>query len=76
MSGEEEKKMETKPGPQTTEFWITLLTNLLGVAQLVGLDPYQLGNSSNKYVVGSLALLNGLYAVGRGKAKQGVPYKP
>ena len=66
--------METKPGYLTSEFWIVIATNVLGIMQLVGLDPYTLSDSSNKYVVGALAFLNGLYAVGRGKAKQGVPY--
>lgn len=65
--------METKPGIQTTEFWIALFTNVAGFADLFGVVD---AGVNNKYGIIAIAIVNGLYAVGRGRAKQGVPYKP
>lgn len=65
--------LETKAGPKTTEFWVIIFANLAGVLQLSGVDLADVSNSQNKYVVIALAAVNGLYAVGRGLAKQGIP---
>lgn len=58
---------ETKPGWQTTEFWVAVLTliavNLNGVVLTL----------PDKYQVIATAIVAGLYAVARGLAKQGVP---
>lgn len=64
--------METKPGYLTTEFWITMLGNLGGLLNLVGAWNFV----PNTWIVGALAVINGLYAVSRGQAKQGVAYTP
>lgn len=64
---------ETKPGPQTTEFWLAIFGNVIGVAQLTGVWEY-LPNGQNRWVIIALAILNALYAVGRGQAKSGVGY--
>jgi hypothetical protein len=52
-----------KPGVRTTEFWLTIGTNILGIVALAAeaLPP--------KYGVPTLAALNALYAVGRSIAK-------
>lgn len=67
---------ETKPGLKTTEGIFTLAANVFVYLQLIGLDPAAIPNSGNKYLAFGLLLLNGLYAIGRGKAKQGIPYNP
>lgn len=64
--------METKPGVLTTEFWITVFTNLGGLLDLTNLWHFVPHN----WVVLALAIVNGLYAVSRGQAKQGVAYDP
>jgi hypothetical protein len=60
--------METKPGPKTTEFWVTMFSNALGLVQLVA-GPV---NVSDNRVAVVLAIINGAYAASRGLAKQGV----
>ena len=67
--------METKPGIYTTEFWVQIFGQAVGLLQLTGAWQYA-PNSSNKYVMIAMAVLGGLYAVGRGQAKQGVAYNP
>jgi hypothetical protein len=69
VSGGVVNTSETRPGAKTTEFWVTLFTNALGVFELVfgGL------NVDNENVMIALAVINGLYAASRGIAKQGVP---
>jgi predicted tellurium resistance membrane protein TerC len=67
--------METKPGVQTTEFWTMLFGQVVAVLQLTGAWQY-MPSSKNPYVIIAMAVLGGLYAVGRGRAKQGVPYNP
>lgn len=59
---------ETRPGVRTTEFWTMLFSNVAGLVQLTA-GPVDV---SNRYVAIGLAVVNGLYAVGRGLAKQGV----
>lgn len=66
---------ETKPGITTTEFWLALFTNLIAMAQLTGVWQYA-PDGQNKWVLVGMAIVNAVYAVGRGKAKQGVPYDP
>lgn len=65
--------METKPGVKTTEFWFALFTNIAGFADLFGIVD---AGINNKFGVIAIAAVNGLYAVGRGRAKQGVAYTP
>jgi hypothetical protein len=62
--------METKPGPKTTEFWVTIFTNAVSVVNLFGWWNYV----PNKYSLIILGIVNAAYSVSRGQAKQGVPY--
>ena len=57
-------KMETKAGYKTTEFWLTMVSNLLGVFGVVKgmIDP------NTAAVI--LAVLNGAYGVLRALQKQ------
>lgn len=60
---------ETRPGIYTTEFWKTLILNVLGAAQLL-FGPVDV---NNKYVVLAMAIITGSYTASRGLAKQGIP---
>jgi hypothetical protein len=60
--------METKPGIYTTEFWVTMLTNGVGLVNLFGLWDYV----PNKWSVLLMAVVNAAYQVSRGQAKSGV----
>lgn len=60
---------ETKPGPKTTEFWVTMFANVLGLIQVIA-GPVDV--TDNKIAI-ALAIVNGAYAASRGLAKQGVP---
>jgi len=62
--------METKPGYKTTEFWLTMVTNLVIAANLAG----AFDGIPNRYAALVAAVVNGAYAISRGQAKQGVPY--
>jgi hypothetical protein len=64
---------ESKPGIKTTEFWVTIFTNIIGLIQV---STTTLDSSTNKWVVIGLAVINGLYAASRGIAKSGQPYLP
>lgn len=75
--------METKPGTKTTEFWLTVVTVVLPWLATGGDNADVVNLVPEKYryllpIVASLAtvLSTGLYALGRGKAKQGIPYTP
>lgn len=58
--------METKPGIKTTEFWVSVLAGAGSViAAFANAIP-------PRYAVFASAASAGLYAVGRGLAKQGV----
>ena len=59
--------METKEFWRTSEFWISILTNLGALASAIA------GALPMKYAVPLMGLVNGLYAVSRGLAKAGVP---
>src|SRR5205814_1874716 len=63
---------ETKPGPQTTEFWVTIFSNALGLLQMIA-GPV---NVSDNKVATLLAVVNAAYAASRGLAKQGVKPDP
>jgi len=67
--------METKPGIQTTEFWTMLFGQVVSLLQLTGAWQF-MPDGNNKFVVIAMAVLGGLYAIGRGQAKQGVTYTP
>lgn len=62
---------ETKPGYETTEFWITIFTNIFALLNLAGAWDYV----PNKWSAIAVAIVNGAYAVSRGQAKQGIPYQ-
>ncbi len=75
--------METKPAVKTSELWITLaigaltwLTTIGDNADIVNVVPAKYSYVLNGVAMASTALLAGLYAIGRGKAKQGIPYTP
>lgn len=59
---------ETKPGLQTTEFWVALFTNIIGLVNLSGGWNYV----PNRWSVILMAVVNAAYAVSRGQAKAGV----
>ena len=59
--------METKEFWRTSEFWISILTNLGALASAIA------GALPMKYAVPLMGLVNGLYAISRGLAKAGVP---
>jgi hypothetical protein len=64
------KLYETKPGWQSSEFWLVLATNLVLVLELCA-DPF---NIENKWVLLAGALVNAIYATARGVAKSGIEY--
>ena len=64
--------METKPGYLTTEFWTMVITNLINLANLVGIWNFV----PNKYSAIIMAILGGAYAAARGLAKAGVKPDP
>jgi hypothetical protein len=64
--------LETKPGIYTTEFWVMLLSNVVGLANLTGIWDYVPNNVSVLF----MAIVSALYTVSRGQAKKGVGYDP
>lgn len=62
--------METKPAYHTTEFWLTILTNVAVIAAMM------LNKISAELALGFLAGGNGLYTIGRGIAKSSNPPTP
>ena len=62
--------METKPGVTTTEFWITIFGNVIGVINLFDWWNYV----PDRWAVIFMAILNAAYAVSRGQAKSRVPF--
>ena len=63
--------METKPGIKTTEFWISVLLYLLGIAVLV-VDAFDAGGSvAGRIVAGAVSLAGVLgYTVPRAAVKK------
>ncbi len=62
--------METKPFIYTSEFWLTMATNVLAIAtQLTGVLP-------PKYGLPLQGIVNVGYVLSRGIAKSGVPPAP
>lgn len=61
---------ETKPGYKTTEFYLTLVANIGAILDLTNAWQFV----PHRWAVIGLAIVNGLYSVGRGQAKQGIPY--
>lgn len=57
-----------KPGYQTTEFWLTLASNLIGGAISVGLVPSE-GTSAKVIALMSLTLATYGYTYSRGMVK-------
>jgi L-asparagine transporter-like permease len=57
---------ETRPAWETTEFWLTILTNLAVIAMMV------MGKVSPELGLGFMTGGNGLYSLARGLAKNGV----
>ncbi len=64
--------METKPAYLTTEFWVTIFSTIYMVLNASGI----LNEIPPQWAAVATAILGGLYAVGRGQAKQGLPYNP
>jgi hypothetical protein len=64
--------METKPSWQTTEFWLTIFSNVGNLVNLFGWWNYV----PNSWSVAATAIITALYSVSRGQAKSGVPYTP
>lgn len=64
--------METKPGYQTTEFWVSVVTLLYMFVNTTGI----LDQIPNRWAGVAMTIIAGLYAVARGQAKQGVSYRP
>jgi hypothetical protein len=60
---------ETKPGVYTTEFWVNLATQALGILQLAGVTNLNVGDKTVLLVQGIVA---GAYTLSRGWAKSGV----
>lgn len=61
-----EASMETKPGLMTTEFWVTVLSNLMSIVTMVaGWLPPEIGGTIMTFV-------NAAYTISRGMAKHGV----
>lgn len=66
----------TKPGYKTTEFWVTLVIQFIGIAVLFGwITPEQRDTLVQAVQQGAAAIAMALsafgYAVSRGKAKAG-----
>lgn len=64
--------LESKPGVRTTEFWVTVFTNILMILNLAGAWDYM----PDRYSGIVIAVVNGAYAVARGVAKIGPSYQP
>ena len=63
------KGMEPKSGPKTSEFWVTVITQILGVI-LAAIGAYK-GSDGLAAVGGILTgAAQGTYTLGRSKAKQ------
>jgi hypothetical protein len=60
---------ETKPGVYTTEFWVNIATQALGILQLVGVTDIHVSDKTVLLVQGIVA---GAYTLSRGWAKSGV----
>ena len=74
--------METKPGVKTSEFYVLVVAILLPWLATIGDNTGIVSYVPDKYrwvlpVVASAAtaISAGLYAIGRGQAKQGIPYE-
>lgn len=70
------KSNETKPGLLTTEFWAAVvlpwLVTLGDNQGIINVVPERY-----RFLLPVISMIvSGFYAVGRGKAKQGVPYQP
>jgi len=63
---------ESKPGYRTTEFWITLIVGFYTFLNTTG----AIDELPKTWSTIALAILAGAYAVGRGVAKQGIPFDP
>lgn len=62
--------METKPAFKTTEFWVAIFGSIYTFLNTTGaIDQIPKG-----WAAIAMAIIGGLYAVGRGQAKSGVPF--
>jgi uncharacterized membrane protein len=62
--------MDVKPGYQTTEFWVTILTNIIGIVALF--HPVNASVTGNiPAIAGILAMIAGnvVYILSRGQVK-------
>lgn len=76
------EQLETKPGYKTTEFWVTIATQVISLVALSGvLTPEQFDDQQWVQIVqqvGALVAMVGSafgYTLSRGVAKQGVQPK-
>jgi len=72
-----EIKLETKPGYKTTEFWIAILSQVIGILSLVGIFTPEQSEAVQKALIelgGLIVMAAGSfgYAIGRGIAKSNV----
>jgi hypothetical protein len=63
-----QKRLETKPGTKTTEFWSSMAVNAAMLLNLAGVWNFV----PNRYSVIVIGIVQGLYSLSRGQAKQGV----
>lgn len=57
----------TKPGWKTSEFWLTVVTNLIGI---LGMEKGSVPAQYQPYVIAALTVLNAVYTVARTFIKQ------
>lgn len=70
-------KLESKPGYKTTEFWIAIVSQLIGVLSLLGIFTPEQSEIVNKAIIelgGLIVMAAGAfgYSIGRGIAKSNV----
>ena len=69
--------MESKPGYLTTEFWVTILAQLVGISATAGVFTPEQASALNQAIpqLGGLVVMVGSafgYAIARGRAKTGI----
>ncbi len=67
--------METKPAVQTTEFWKSLSTMIVG-AGILALGLYKANDTLVYTGMALLGVTSGAYSLSRGMAKTGIEYAP
>ena len=66
---------ETKPFQRTSEFWGTMILQVLAALQLTGTDGVDVtSGKQNVAVIIAMGVIQAAYVIARGLAKQGQPY--